>query len=72
MTVEKTCAVCGRVFDAKWANQQYCTQECRAYVKTARGKGSRARTKKTDWAAIGRLMQKTGKSYGKLVQEGLL
>lgn len=72
LKVNKICDICGKEFDAKWNHQLYCSNECREYVKSNRRQKTKPIKNKTNWSEIGKLMQRTGKSYGKLVQEGII
>lgn len=45
-----TCDWCGKVFQCKWANEHYCSEECKQHLKdhaaaarTRRGKGGNHR-----------------------------
>lgn len=80
------CEQCGMSFTPSGRGQKYCTRECRRRAEKNRANDrmrelnaeTKAMKKKpprpapTDWAAIGRLMAETGKSYGRLRAEGKL
>lgn len=83
---ELVCPVCGQPFAVKSSAGKYCSEACytearnkkarevynkqRSIKKTAADKAKAKRA--AEWTRIGKMMDETGLSYGKLVAKGMI